>query len=62
MDLSGRCPTLTFSVKDRVVRTNSRTTFSGGNCSDVDEDGKVKVRGEGQADGSVLATVVDVKG
>jgi hypothetical protein len=57
-DLGGSCPTLTFTVDKRTVRTRGQTTFSGGSCSQLVDRMKVEVQGEVQADGVVLATSV----
>ena len=57
--VSGSCPSLTFTVENEVVRTDSQTEFRHGSCSDVRNDRKVNVRGYMQADGRVLLQRVD---
>ena len=57
--ISGSCPTLTFTVENQVVRTDSQTEFNHGRCSDVRNDRKVNVRGYMQPDGKVLLHRVD---
>ena len=52
--ISGSCPSLTFTVENQVVRTDSQTEYRHGRCSDVRNDRKVDVRGYIQADGRLL--------
>jgi hypothetical protein len=58
--LSGTCPTIRFTVEGRVVRTDGATRFQHGPCTSIVERTRVEVRGEEQADGSVLAERVDI--
>jgi hypothetical protein len=61
-DLSGACPTITFTVERRTVRTTAQTSISGGNCGDIKDKVKVEVRGV-VTSGDVVAassiTIVD---
>jgi hypothetical protein len=56
--LSGSCPSRTFTLEGRTIRTNGLTDFRRGNCSSLDNNDRVEVEGLLQADGSVLATRV----
>lgn len=57
--LSGQCPTLTFTVQSRTVKTSNTTTFDGG-CSIVTTNARVDVTGQLAADGSLTATRVSL--
>lgn len=54
------CPSITFSVDGRRVRTNASTHFVANRCDRVINGATVNVRGYAQTDGSVLATRVMV--
>jgi len=54
-DLQGECPTLTFVVDGRRVRTDAATEFDMG-CGGLKNGRKVSVEGSVQSDGSILAT------
>jgi BACON domain-containing protein len=58
-DVSGSCPTLTFSAGGRTVKTTRDTRFSGISCKDVAGGGK-KVEGDGITDtsGAIVASTV----
>ena len=58
---TGTCPSLTFMVGTTKVTTNSATTFRDGICTDVKDGARVEVKGTRQADGSILATRVELK-
>jgi hypothetical protein len=53
--LQGSCPSLTFTLQGRTVRTNGATDFKKGNCGKLDNGDSVEVDGLVQADGSVVA-------
>jgi hypothetical protein len=57
--LTGSCPSLTFTLEGRTVRTNAQTDFRKGSCSKLENNDRVEVEGVPQADGSVLATRVE---
>lgn len=58
--LSGTCPTISFSVGDRLVRTTAATDFKGKDgCRNLENGTKVKVKGVVQLDGSIAATRVE---
>jgi Domain of unknown function (DUF5666) len=57
-NLSGTCPTLTFTVQRTTVKTNGTTKFERP-CSRIANGTRVEVEGRRQADGSILATEVD---
>ena len=56
--LQGQCPTLTFVVNARTVRTTSSTNFRGGPCNSIDDGDDVTVEGSVGADNSITATIV----
>jgi len=56
-DLQGECPTLTFVVDGRRVRTDAATEFDMG-CGGLKNGRKVSVEGSVQIDGTILATRV----
>jgi Domain of unknown function (DUF5666)/Putative binding domain, N-terminal/Viral BACON domain len=58
--LQGSCPSLTFTLEGRTIRTNGQTDFRKGNCDKLENGDKVKFEGLSQADGSVLATKVEL--
>jgi hypothetical protein len=58
-NLSGGCPALRFSLGNVVVTTNGETDFRKIKCGDVENGSKVKVSGEVQRDGTVLASRVE---
>jgi hypothetical protein len=60
--VSGTCPTITFLVEGRLIRTNTATNFGGNHCERVAAGRNVDVRGKPQPDGSLLATRVRVSG
>jgi hypothetical protein len=55
-DLSGVCPSLTFTLSGTVVHTNASTTFNVEACSAVKNGDNFYAAGPKQSDGSVLAT------
>ena len=59
-NLTGSCPSVTFTVDDRRVYSDASTRFKE-DCSAVVDGGRVKVEGEESADGRVYATEVDTK-
>ncbi len=59
--LTGSCPSVTFTLQGRVVRTNSATSFQGG-CNNLRNGVLVRVDGLVQGDGSVLASRVTREG
>jgi hypothetical protein len=56
--LEGQCPTLTFLVDARTVRTTSSTKFMGGSCNGLDDGDDVTVEGTVESDNSITATSV----
>lgn len=59
--LSGACPNLTFTINGTAIVTNGATEYQGkdNDCSDLHDGGTARVRGRGQADGSIRATRID---
>lgn len=58
--LTGACPSLAFTVGATRVSTTSSTIFSGGACAAIVNGVKVEVEGARQADGSIVATVLEL--
>jgi hypothetical protein len=58
--LSGTCPSLSFSLEARTIKTNATTGYGDGACSALSNGQRVGVLGTAQADGSVLAIQVRV--
>jgi hypothetical protein len=59
--LQGSCPTLTFVVAGRTVRTTSSTDFQGGACSSITDGDEVNVEGIEETDNSITASLVKDK-
>jgi hypothetical protein len=60
-NLSGTCPALSFTVRATTsVRTNAATRFEDGPCTRIANGARVEVEGRRQADGSILATEVEI--
>lgn len=60
-NLSGSCPTLTFTVQRTTVKTNSATVFEHGSCTRIVNGTRVEVEGRRQADGTIVATEVEIE-
>jgi hypothetical protein len=58
--LSGTCPTVTFTVEGKAIKTSAATGYGDRTCADVKNDAKIGVMGTAQADGSILATQVRI--
>jgi hypothetical protein len=56
--LTGACPTLTFTVASRMVRTNSSTIFDNISCSAIRNASRLEVLGRPQSDGGLVATKI----
>ena len=58
--LSGSCPNRSFTISGTPIVTNRDTDYHAGNdCSDLSNGVSARVRGIGQADGSIRATRID---
>jgi len=58
--LSGSCPNREFTMGGTNVVTNGGTEYPGkDDCGDLREGRQARVRGIGQADGTILATRID---
>jgi Putative binding domain, N-terminal/Domain of unknown function (DUF5666) len=55
--VTGQCPTLTFSLEGRLVRTNAATDFRE-RCDRIESGRRLRITGVVQGDGSVLAVRV----
>ena len=58
-NLAGTCPALTFTVASTKVTTNTSTKFEDP-CTRIANGGRVEVKGTRQADGSIVATEVEL--
>ena len=59
LSLSGTCPTLTFGLASKIVKTNSSTIFDDIRCSSITNMTRLEVLGRPQGDGTILATKVE---
>ena len=57
--LSGTCPTLTFTVQSTKVTTSGATAFKDTTCAALANGMRVEVKGDRQADGSIVAARVE---
>jgi hypothetical protein len=57
--LTGVCPAITFMVRDRTVVTNGNTRFDGG-CDKIKNAVRVEAKGALTANGSLMATSVEL--
>jgi hypothetical protein len=59
-NLAGSCPARTFTLSGTTITTSSDTDYERGrNCSDLRDGRSARVRGRGQADGTIAATRID---
>jgi len=58
--LSGSCPNIRFTVGARLIAADKNTDYVRGGCKDVSNGDTVKADGTTQADGSVLATRIEI--
>ncbi len=58
--LTGTCPSLTFTVQQTTIKTNGSTEFKDGSCASVANGKRVEVEGTRQADGTIMATEVEL--
>ncbi len=56
----GSCPTVTFLLERKTIKTSATTSYADGTCASLKNDGKVTVVGATQSDGSVVATSVKI--
>jgi hypothetical protein len=58
--LSGSCPNRSFTLNGAAIVTNGATDYERRrSCTDLADGVSVRVRGRGQADGTILATRID---
>lgn len=57
--LTGQCPAIVFTVQGTRVTTTGATSFRDMSCAAVADGMRVKLRGQRQADGSILASRVE---
>ena len=60
VSIAGTCPALTFSVNGTSVSASAATQYRGGSCGSIKTGIKVGVKGTRQANGSVLASRVEI--
>jgi hypothetical protein len=53
--LAGACPSLSFKLEGKVIKTSSATKFDGGACGDVKNGSRATIAGPTQSDGSITA-------
>lgn len=58
---TGNCPVVTFMIGSTKVTTSASTTFDDVSCANLANNARVEVEGIKQADGSVLATRVELE-
>ena len=58
--LTGSCPTLTFTLERKTIKTTAITGYGDGKCTDLKNDLKVAVVGTALAEGGILATQVSI--
>ncbi len=58
--IAGICPGLTFSLNGTSITASAATQYKGGSCSSIKIGTKVGVKGTRQANGSVLASRVEI--
>jgi len=59
-NLGGSCPNRQFSISGVPIVTAGSTDYPGkDDCADLRDGRSARVRGRGQADGSILATQID---
>jgi hypothetical protein len=58
--LTGTCPALTFTVNGRTIMTTGSTRFDRGGCAAVQNGLRAEVEGTLQANGTVLATEIEL--
>jgi hypothetical protein len=56
--LSGACPSVTFKLEAKTIKTDAATTYPEKGCADLKNGVRVGVTGTAQADGSILAKQV----
>lgn len=59
-EAAGTCPARTFTVAGGSIATDASTIFEDGTCADLANGGRVEVKGVLRADGSLLATRVEL--
>jgi hypothetical protein len=58
--MTGRCPSVTFTVRGTTIAVDSSTTFRQSSCSDLRNGRTVDGEGVRQSNGSVKATKLHV--
>jgi hypothetical protein len=58
--MSGRCPSVTFSVRGTTIVVDSSTSFRRSSCGDLKNGRKVDGEGVRQSNGSIKATKLQV--
>ena len=57
--VSGTCPSLTFTVNGKTVKTNASTVFENVACAQIANGTRVEVKGAPQSDGTLTAKKVE---
>ena len=58
--IAGTCPGLTFSLNGTSITASAATQYRGGGCGSIKTGTKVGVKGTRQANGSVLASRIEI--
>jgi hypothetical protein len=58
--VSGSCPSIMFTVRDRLIRTSASTSFREGSCASIHNGTRVEAKGALGADGSIQASIVEL--
>jgi hypothetical protein len=60
-DVTGSCPTITFTIDQQEIRTTVATLFIGRTCAELKKNMRTEVTGLRQLDGSILAVRVNTE-
>ena len=58
---SGRCPNVTFAIGEATIAADESTNFKRSNCGDIRDGQSVSGSGVTQPDGTINATLLQVK-
>ena len=60
-DVSGSCPSVSFTLKGYSVRTSSATQYARGNCKDLRDGRDIVLTAQVESGARVLATKIEIK-
>ncbi|MEP6765046.1 MAG: DUF5666 domain-containing protein [Gemmatimonadaceae bacterium] len=58
--LAGACPTISFTLENRLIKADVATAFGGGGCAGVKNGVRIEIAGNLQTDGSIKALKVGI--